>query len=129
MPALEGLPARFGEAGPDDVVLHGDLHPLNVLLPASGPVVIDWSNASRGPAGADVADAWLLLAAADPGGGVLHRALAALLRRRFLAAFLAAAGRAEAAPYLSRAAELRELGDPNLSAAEKAEMRRLAASA
>ena len=29
-------------------VLHLDLHPMNVMLAADGPVVIDWTNAGRG---------------------------------------------------------------------------------
>jgi Ser/Thr protein kinase RdoA (MazF antagonist) len=36
-------------------LLHGDLHPANILMPASGPVVIDWPNAASGPPEADVA--------------------------------------------------------------------------
>jgi tRNA A-37 threonylcarbamoyl transferase component Bud32 len=40
---------------PDDSVLHLDLHPMNVILTADGPVVIDWTNASGGPAGFDAA--------------------------------------------------------------------------
>ncbi|HET8523279.1 MAG TPA: phosphotransferase [Thermomicrobiales bacterium] len=36
-------------------LLHGDLHPDNILMPATGPVVIDWPNASSGPPEADVA--------------------------------------------------------------------------
>ena len=36
-------------------VLHLDLHPMNVMLTADGPVVIDWTNASGGPAAFDAA--------------------------------------------------------------------------
>src|SRR5690606_3502017 len=36
--------------------------PQNVMLAASGPVVIDWSNARPGPAGLDVAVTALILA-------------------------------------------------------------------
>ncbi len=39
----------------DDSVLHLDLHPMNVMLDESGPVVIDWTNAAGGPAGFDAA--------------------------------------------------------------------------
>ncbi|MEX0426475.1 phosphotransferase [Nocardioides sp. DS6] len=42
-------------------LLHLDLHPLNVVLTADGPVVLDWSNARRGPAGLDVALTVLIL--------------------------------------------------------------------
>lgn len=43
-------------------VLHLDFHLANVILTARGPVVIDWKNARRGPAAADVANTWLVLA-------------------------------------------------------------------
>lgn len=36
-------------------VLHLDMHPMNVLMSPNGPVVIDWTNASGGPAGFDAA--------------------------------------------------------------------------
>jgi aminoglycoside phosphotransferase (APT) family kinase protein len=120
------LRPAFGEPAPGDTVLHGDLHPDNVLLGPRGPVVIDWTNARRGPAGFDVALVWLLLACAE-----IHelppvpRLMIAMLRRRFVAAFLSAGGRELAAPHLIRAAEAR-LTDPNMSAAEKEAMLRLA---
>ena len=44
-----------------DRVLHLDLHPLNVMLTARGPVVIDWSNASRGEPLTDVAMTYVLM--------------------------------------------------------------------
>ena len=51
-------------------LLHRDLHPLNVLITAAGPVVIDWSNRARGDPAYDVADTWVLFATAEvPGGG------------------------------------------------------------
>lgn len=42
-------------------LLHGDLHPGNVLLSPAGPVVIDWFDACIGPPVADVARTALLL--------------------------------------------------------------------
>jgi aminoglycoside phosphotransferase (APT) family kinase protein len=42
-------------------LLHGDLHPANVLLGAGGPVVIDWFDASVGHPVADIARSLLLL--------------------------------------------------------------------
>jgi aminoglycoside phosphotransferase (APT) family kinase protein len=124
IPAGAGMRSPFGET-PDGMLVHGDLHPGNVLLAARGPVVIDWSNAGRGPAGADVADAWLLLAAARPPAGPLLRLLVAALRRRFLAEFLRHAGREEAARHLRAAAE-RRMADPHMDPAELAAMRELA---
>jgi aminoglycoside phosphotransferase (APT) family kinase protein len=127
IPAADGLPAPFGGPTAGDVVVHGDLHPGNVMLSAAGPVVIDWSNGGRGPAGADVADAWLLLDSGQPPGGPLMRSLVTLLRGRFLAAFLRGVDRGVAARHLRTAAE-RRAADPNLSAAETAAMWRLVAA-
>lgn len=53
--ALEGLPE--GSA-----VCHGDFHPDNVLMTASGPLVIDWMTASLGDPWADVARTSLIAA-------------------------------------------------------------------
>lgn len=125
---VDGLRAAFGEPGPDDVLVHGDLHPDNVLLSPAGPVVIDWANGGRGPAGADVADAWLVLAVAGiPGRGLRRRAVG-LLRARFLATFLRHAGREAAARFLEVAAE-RRVRDHNLTEVEKATALRIAAGA
>ena len=126
IPATQDLRPAFGQpTAPDDVVVHGDLHPDNVLLTALGPVVIDWANGGRGPAGADVADVWLLLSSARPPvSGPLKRALVALLRARFLATFLGHTDRGDAARHLPMAVE-RRLADPNLTPAETASMRRV----
>jgi Ser/Thr protein kinase RdoA (MazF antagonist) len=126
IPAAEWAHATYGRAAPDDVTVHGDLHPDNVLLTAAGAVLIDWSSAGRGPCGADAADAWLVLAvAAPPPGSLVERALVRLLRGRFLAAFLNAVDRQEAAAWLMVAAERRAL-DHNMTESEVAAMRRLA---
>lgn len=127
IPAAGWLPAQFGDPAPDDVVVHGDLHPANVMLSRAGPVVIDWSSAGRGPAGADVADAWLVVACAQPPGGPLMRALTAALRQRFLTTFLGEADRSQAAGYLRHACE-RRAADPHLDRREKAAMQRIAAT-
>jgi thiamine kinase len=44
-----------------DALCHGDFHPGNVLLPATGPAIIDWFDAVRGDPAADVARTLLLL--------------------------------------------------------------------
>src|SRR5688572_11290817 len=64
--APEWLPTPFG-AGRS--LLHLDLHPDNVILTARGPVVIDWPNAARGPAAADVAHTWIVMACSVPTTG------------------------------------------------------------
>ncbi|MEV6288452.1 aminoglycoside phosphotransferase family protein [Kribbella sp. NPDC051770] len=63
---LQAIPAPSGTAG--NVVMHGDLHPENVMLTADGPVVIDWRNATEGPAEFDVAMTAIIFAqvALDP---------------------------------------------------------------
>ena len=84
--APDWLPSPLGEG---DALLHLDLHPDNVILTRRGPVVIDWPNAARGPAAADVAHTWIVLACSLPTrgaatGGWSHWAG----RRLFLALFL-----------------------------------------
>ena len=59
-----------------DRLLHGDLHPANVLLGESGPVAIDWVRAARGDPAADVAWTRLLLRIARP-----HASSPRLVRR------------------------------------------------
>jgi aminoglycoside phosphotransferase (APT) family kinase protein len=123
--APAGLAGAFG---PGDRVLHLDLHPGNVMLTSRGPVVIDWSNVAAGPAGADVAMAYLILATSDtemipaPLRPVVGR-LRAVLLRQF---------RADAAddpqPYLARVATERA-ADPNVRPAEAARLLRIAEAA
>lgn len=51
-------------------LLHGDLHPGNVLLSSDGPVVIDWFDASIGHPVADVVRSSILI---RPLGGITDR--------------------------------------------------------
>ncbi len=44
-----------------DRVLHLDLHPMNVMMTARGPVVIDWPNAGRGHPLTDVGFTYVLM--------------------------------------------------------------------
>lgn len=97
VPALAGLEQPVGSG---DSLLHFDLHPENVLLGPSGPVVIDWSGACNGPAAADVARTWLLVDTSEIPGGKLQRLVATIGRRVFLRSFLAGAGRREARAFL-----------------------------
>lgn len=39
---------------------HGDFHPANIMVGEAGPAIIDWLDASSGPAAADVARTYLL---------------------------------------------------------------------
>lgn len=57
-------PYHLGTAGTvveGDRVLHLDLHPMNVLISASGPVIIDWTNARRGSPAFDAALSFVLM--------------------------------------------------------------------
>ncbi len=65
--ALALIPDRVGRLR----LCHGDLHPSNVILSPDGPVLVDWYDASRGDAVADVARAWLMLLG-DGGVGPRH---------------------------------------------------------
>jgi Ser/Thr protein kinase RdoA (MazF antagonist) len=69
-------------------ILHLDLHPDNVMLTAGGPIVIDWPNVARGPAEADVAHTWIVLACSTPTTGAYRQVLSRLGRRIFLSRFL-----------------------------------------
>jgi aminoglycoside phosphotransferase (APT) family kinase protein len=81
---LHGIPAPSG--APGLVVMHGDLHPENVILTPEGPVVIDWRDAEEGPAEFDIAMTAIIFAqvALDPS----FAALSSLLREA-LATYLA----------------------------------------
>lgn len=61
---VHAVPARSGAE--DLVVLHLDLHPANVFLDDErGPVIIDWNNATDGPADLDAAVTALIMAEAS----------------------------------------------------------------
>lgn len=53
-------------------LLHGDLHPGNVLMSSRGPVVIDWFDSAIGHPVADVVRTSLLLRASDSGTPLPH---------------------------------------------------------
>ena len=55
--AIDLIPERSGRPR----LCHGDLHPSNVILSREGPVIVDWYDASRGDAVADVARTCLTL--------------------------------------------------------------------
>jgi tRNA A-37 threonylcarbamoyl transferase component Bud32 len=97
-------------------ILHGDLHPDNVVLTPRGPVVIDWRNTTEGPPELDVALSAVILAqvavdAADGMAGLAHA---------FLTAFLAHSGHKHLA-MLATAVSTRR-GDPNLSQTEVSQL-------
>jgi aminoglycoside phosphotransferase (APT) family kinase protein len=114
--------------GPGDMVLHLDLHPGNVMLTSRGPVVIDWSNVRSGPAGADVAMAYLLMASSEVSDFPLPvRATVGALRKTFIRYFLLAA-RDDPAPYIAKVARHR-ITDRNTRPSEADWLARRAAEA
>jgi hypothetical protein len=88
-------------------VLHLDLHPGNVMLTSKGPVVIDWSNVRSGPAGADVAMTYLLMASSEVDDLPLQiRATVGAFRGTFIRHFLLAA-HDDPGPHIARVARQR----------------------
>jgi aminoglycoside phosphotransferase (APT) family kinase protein len=71
-------------------VCHGDFHPDNVMLPETGPTIIDWGPASAGHPVADVA--WTVLlyryGGTPPGSPILLRLFLAVLRRWSMRVYL-----------------------------------------
>jgi aminoglycoside phosphotransferase (APT) family kinase protein len=124
IPAPEWLPDLDG----GDRLLHLDLHPMNVMITRSGPVVIDWPNAARGDALSDVAVTFVLLTCPQmPGSRVLNaamRPIRQLLGRTFAKRYKGAA----LDEKIVMAAQLKAL-DKNLSAEEVAACQRLSARA
>ena len=111
-----------------DRLVHGDLHPMNVMLTASGPVVIDWTNAVRADALTDVALTIVLLTCPRmPGSSIVN--VAATPARAHLARVFAARYKGRALDErLDFAARMKAL-DANLTAEEVAACERLAARA
>ena len=67
------------------VLCHGDFHPGNILLTPLGPVIIDWSAATRGHALADVARTSVLFESASlPPTTPIHIKLLMKIARRLL---------------------------------------------
>ncbi len=128
---LAGLHNRLHALPPlaEGCILHLDLHPENVILAAHGPVLIDWRNATHGPADLDVALTALILAQAatgtiDPanvGTSVLNTDATSTSTpaavTRLMVAFLASA-RGDPGRMLDKAVAYRGR-DPNLSSKER----------
>lgn len=109
---------------PGDRVVHLDLHPGNVIVARTGPVVIDWTNAASGTPGSDVAATWLILACAEIPGPRWKATLLGVFRRALVSRFLRRAGRDAAARELRAMAEWKA-DDQNMHPSEIAAMRAL----
>ena len=107
------LPSR----GNGDRLLHLDLHPKNVILGPSGPIVIDWANVARGPAALDPALAIATFISAKANVGIEERASIDAFIDAFRSHF-AAADLDEALPL---ALKLRS-ADHNVTDRERAEL-------
>jgi aminoglycoside phosphotransferase (APT) family kinase protein len=101
--------------------LHLDLHPLNVIMGASGPVVIDWTNARRGRAAFDVALTWVLMTAGQIPGNRLKAALMGRARGLLVDGFLGGFDLTEAAATMRAVVEWK-VTDPHMSEAEQRRM-------
>jgi Ser/Thr protein kinase RdoA (MazF antagonist) len=86
--ALDRL-SRLPDGG---AILHGDMHPSNVVMTPGGPIVIDWMTAARGDPAADVCRTlFLLRESAVPGPPPLTQRLAiAMVRRWFTRSYVRA---------------------------------------
>jgi tRNA A-37 threonylcarbamoyl transferase component Bud32 len=90
---------------------HFDLHPANVILSATGPVVIDWTNGTRdGDPAIDAALTYIILATSC---GLSGRVIAHLFKRNI-----------DIRSGLENAAEYR-LADRNVRDSERASVQRL----
>ena len=96
---LHALPARRS-AAPAVRILHLDLHPLNVIMTADGPRVIDWANVEEGSPGLDWGMSAVILAQAavvgEPHVDGVRELLGAMLAGQAGAAALTEEGLAQA---------------------------------
>ena len=108
-------------------LIHGDLHPANVMLSNTGPVLIDWTNYRIGPRGVDLAITWIVLECfghdALAAAGVSAAIRAALVHR-----FLAEVEHARAVVGLPAAIEIRR-ADPATGPVEQRCLQRLSSRA
>jgi aminoglycoside phosphotransferase (APT) family kinase protein len=116
---LSPAPVGLGER-----LVHLDLHPLNVLIGPTGPVVIDWSNAARGDPDVDVGLAWVLMAAGEVDVGRVLGAVIGRLRAVLVQGFLAPFDLDPVKDKL-RETVAWKVGDPHMSPKEQQAMWRV----
>jgi tRNA A-37 threonylcarbamoyl transferase component Bud32 len=122
IPAPEWLPDLDG----GDRLVHLDLHPMNVMITQSGPIVIDWPNAARGDSLSDVGVTFVLLTCPRVPGSRMLNAAVRPMRVALAKAFASRYKGAALDEKLVLAAQLKAI-DKNLSAEEVAACRKLEA--
>jgi tRNA A-37 threonylcarbamoyl transferase component Bud32 len=125
---IKAPPSLRGSFAPGDRVMHLDLHPANVMLTSSGPVVIDWTNACAGTAGADVATAYLIMVTSEVDDLKAALKFAAKLLRGTLVRRFRSAVSVDLGPHLAQAARVR-MQDRNVRPAEAEQLRQIAEQA
>jgi aminoglycoside phosphotransferase (APT) family kinase protein len=110
--------------GSGESFLHLDLHPLNVIISPSGPVVIDWTGASRGDPDVDVVLAWLLMASGEIPGSKTRARILGLGRSLLVNSFTRAFDMAALGPKMRSVLEWKSK-DAHMSPSELANMRKL----
>ena len=103
---LHGGLDRVGSSLSSEGLVHGDLHPGNVLMDDNGAVLIDWTNSRWAERSLDVAITWIVLACFGPTDPA-HQSVIASVRGPLLTGFLGATDRTAAAASLSEAARIR----------------------
>jgi aminoglycoside phosphotransferase (APT) family kinase protein len=121
----EWLPAA--PVGEGDRLVHLDLHPLNVIISRSGPVVIDWTNAARGQGAVDVALTWVFMAAGEVPTGRIKGALLGRARSLLVDSFLGQVELADAKQHLRQVVRWK-VQDPHMSPNEQQAMWRVVQS-
>lgn len=123
VPAPDWLPAPLGD-GP--TVVHLDLHPLNVILSPTGPVVIDWTGSIRGRAGTDLAMTWVLMSTSEVPGSRLERVVGRTGQQLFTRMFLRRVDEQAARDELRTVGDHRVV-DPTVTRGERANIEALVA--
>jgi aminoglycoside phosphotransferase (APT) family kinase protein len=110
--------------GSGGALLHMDFHPLNIILSRTGPVVVDWTRASRGDPSVDVAATWVLLASGEVNNSRLQALIVNFGRKVLLNAYLKRFLNTGVESVLSDVVEWKSQ-DPNMTSSEIERMRAL----
>jgi hypothetical protein len=98
-----------------------DLHPLNVLVGARGPVVIDWARAACGDPSVDVVIAWVLMSVGQVPVGRREARLVGAARGALVRSFVACFDQPTLAGHLRDVVSW-EVQDPHMTDTEVAAM-------